>query len=104
MIEVKDQTIFIKEEITCKEALLERVSNSTRDSFIDFSSHPGARQMCPNSSGFSTLSVIWVYVGYLNNLLYSEMFFARVPRVSPLTKNYPFHALSWFDSTCSLHN
>jgi len=45
MIEVKDQNIFIKEEINCKEALLERVSNSTRDSFIDFSSHPGARQM-----------------------------------------------------------
>ena len=45
MNEVKDQNIFIKEEINCKEALLERVSNSTRDSFIDFSSHSGARQM-----------------------------------------------------------
>jgi len=46
MIEVEDQnSTFIKQEIKCKEALLERVSNSTRDSFIDFSSHPGARQM-----------------------------------------------------------
>ena len=37
MTEVKDQNNFIKEEIICNEALLERVSNSTRDSFIDFS-------------------------------------------------------------------
>ena len=45
MTEVKDQNIFVKEEINCKESLLERVSNSTRDSFIDFSSHPGALEM-----------------------------------------------------------